>query len=340
MAVRAPESRAGSYAAAVSLPRAVSDAFLRHGVPADTIAWADDLYRHLGPPVVDAVSEVVATAGVQPAGLRPEHLEGVRALLGERYLRAHHAAWARGGASPAFWCDRALEAAARGIVSPLGELESGSTAFSARVALAALRAAGPNQAPPRGLLLVSQNAHRGNQEGTLAFDLVPARLDDALALNAAVGRHHTLPGSIGETSGRALAEPPLAVVWEVQPNLYKPAGDRNRGAGGAWRRHRAWPLATATAALAWLVERGYRAFVLKGDALRAAHEVNPAEPLSPEIERLHDRTLQAAARGLGFRLVDCGPGEAPEALAGLAKVNLARAIAERGLDALVREVRV
>jgi len=318
----------------VSLPRAASEALLRFGVPAETIAWADDLHRHLGPPVVDALPELVETLGLRPEELRPEHLESIRPMLGERYLRSQHAAWSACGSSPAFWCDRGAPGAARGIVTALGDFEKPATPLLLRVAQAA---SVPGQAPPRGLLLFSQNAHRGNQEGTFAFDLVPSGLQDALALNAAAGRHHTLPGSIGETSGRALAEPPLAIVWEVQPNVYKPAGERNRAAAAAYRRYRAWPLVTAAAALWWLVERGYRVFVLKGDALRAAHEVNPSEPLSPEIERLHDRTLLAAAAGLGLRLEGREEGQVPPELASLAKLNLGRAIEARGLHAIVRE---
>lgn len=323
----------------MTLPRPVSAAFLRHGVPAETIAWADDLHRHLGPPVVQALAELVQAEGIPPSELRPAHLDGVRVRLGERYLREHHPAWRSGGSSPAFWCDRSREGQARGVVSALGDVGTGSTPLLARVAKAVARAAGPAQAPPRGLLLLSQNAHRGNQDGTLAFDLVPSELDAALALSAASGRHHTLPGSVGETSGRVLAEPPLAIVWEVQPNVYKPAGERNRGAAKPYRRHRAWPLVTAAAALAWLVERGYRVLVLRGEALRAAHEVNPGEPLSAEIERLHDRTLEAAACGLGLRLVEPEPASLPGELAFLAKVNLGRAFAERGPAALLREAR-
>lgn len=319
------------------LPGSVSEVLLRYGVPAETIAWADDLHRHLGSPVVDALSEMMASSPVRPEELRPEHLDAIRPMLGERYLGSHHDVWSKGGSSPAFWCDRSAPGSARGIVTALGDVEKSATPFASNVADSVLRAAGPGQSPARGLLLFSQNAHRGNQEGTLAFDLVPSEISDALALNAAMGRHHTLPGSIGETSGRVLADPALAIVWEVQPNVYKPAGGRNREAAKAYRRHRAWPLLTAAAALLWLVDRGYRVFVLKGEALRAAHEVNPSEPLSPEIERMHDLTLERAAAGLGLRLLAREAGSVPEALASLAKVNLGRAIEERGLHALVRE---
>jgi len=320
----------------VSLPRSASLALLRFGVAAETIAWLDDLHRHLGPPVVDALRELVESRGLSPEKLLPEDLEAIRPMLGGRYLHTHHGAWSACSSSPAFWCDRSAPGAARGIVTALGDVGVGSTPFAARVSQAASR---EGQSPPRGLLLFSQNAHRGNQEGTFAFDLVPSGLLDALALNAAAGRHHTVPGSIGETSGRALFEPPLAIVWEVQPNVYKPLGARNRAAAPAYRRHRAWPIVTAVAALSWLVERGYRVFVLRGEALRAAHEVNPCEPLSTEIERLHDRTLLDAASRLGFVLHPPEPGAVPAVLASLAKVNLGRAIEEQGFHALVRELR-
>lgn len=320
----------------MTLPREVSEAFLRFGVASETIAWADDLYRHLGPPVVDAISELVETRGLRAADLTPAHLDSIRPMLGERYLRANHGAWSRGSGSSAFWCDRTMSGTARGIVTPLGEVETGSTPFATRVAAAARQAAGPDQPPPRGLLLVSQNAHRGNQEGTLAFDLVPSDIEAALALNAASGRHHTLPGSIGETSGRVLAEPGLAILWEVQPNVYKPTADRNAPAKRAYRQLRQWPLVTAVAALAWLAEKRYRIFVLRGEGLRAAHEVNPEEPLSPEIERLHDRTFEAAVSGLGLRFL--AESEPPPSLRSLAKVNLGRAFEDAGLGLLLREV--
>jgi hypothetical protein len=224
-------------------------------------------------------------------------------------------------------------------VTPLGDVAEASTPFAAEVAAAARRAHGACQPPPRGLLLLSQNAHRGNHEGVFAFDLVPSDLGEALGLNCAEGRHHTLPGSIGEASGCALPEPGHALVWEVQPNLFKPGGERNRPAARAYRRHRAWPLVVAGAALLWLHNRGYRVFVLKGAALRAAHEVNPGEPLSDEIARLHDVTFERAAAALGFELIEGEAAGVPQALAALAKVNLGRAIQEHGLPALVREAR-
>jgi hypothetical protein len=322
----------------MALPRPLAETFLQAGVAAATLAAIDDLYGHLGPAAIEAVSDLVERRGLPPAGLRAEDLAEVRALAGERYLRQHHEGWTRGQSSPGFWRDRAMGGGATGVAIPLGDLESPGTPWASSVAAAVRAAAGENQPPPRGLLLLSQNAHRGNQPGNLAFDLVPTTLEEALALNAAEGRHHTLPGSVGETSGAALADPALALVWETQPNLYKPRAGRNRAAGAAYRRHRSWPLATAIAALDWLRSRGYRVFVLRGAALRAAHEVDPAQPLGPEIERLHEVTLDRAASALGLRLAEPVAGRIPEDLAHLAKVNLGEAIEVLGLEAVVREL--
>lgn len=322
----------------MALPQPVSETLLLAGVPAAAIAAIDDLYGHLGPAAIDAVSELVERRGLAPDELRPEDLAGVRALAGERYLRQHHEGWTRGASSPGFWRDRAMGGGATGVVIPLGDLERPGSAWAEGVAASIRGAAGERQPPPRGLLLLSQNAHRGNQPGNFAFDLVPASLAEALALNAAEGRHHTLPGSIGETSGAALADRPLALLWETQPNLYKPTAERNREAGAAYRRYRSWPLATAIAALGWLRSRDYRVFALRGSALRAAHEVDPARPLGPEIERLHEMTLERAAAALQLRFAEPLPGSVPSDLARLAKVNLAEAIEALGLGAIVREL--
>jgi hypothetical protein len=80
---------------------------------------------------------------------------------------------------------------------------------------------------------------------------------------------------------------------------------------------------------------------LRLEGRRAARRARgqPGEPLSPEIERLHDRTLEAAAAGLGLQLAGCEAGAVPAQLARLAKVNLGRAIDQRGLHALLREAR-
>ena len=41
----------------------------------------------------------------------------------------------------------------------------------------------------------------------------------------------------------------VALLWEVQPNVYKPAGERNRGIAKLYRRHRNWHVITLVSAL-------------------------------------------------------------------------------------------
>lgn len=312
---------------------------MEFGVPAEVRAGLDDLYRSLGSAVVDALAELSDRRCIAPAELLPEHLEHIRPILGERFLRAHHAEWKRGQPTPAFWRDRSLEGRATGLAVPLGDLEDGGNAFMARVAAASREAAGPNQPPPRGLVVMSKNAHFGNRPGVISYDLIPADLDEALAVNRAVGQQHTLPGSIGEASGTTSSESGLALLWEVQPNIYKPSGDRNRNAASSFRRHRNWHVATAVAALAWLEENDYRIFVLRGSALRVTHQVNQAKPVTSDIERMHDRTVGAAARTLGLSLEAFVAKEFQEELRALANVALTKEIDGVGIAELVWEAR-
>jgi len=319
------------------LPPRLAETLLGFGLSAEAIAAVEDWHHHLGPAAIEALSELVETRGVAPEALQPSDLDELRALAGARYLRDAHPRWRRGESTTGFWRDRRRGGTASGLVVPLGDLSAPVGPFASRVAAAARAALGERQPPPRGLLLLSRNAHRGNQEDSIAFDLVPAPLEQALSLNEALGRQHTLPGSIGETSGRTAGDPPVALLWEVQPNVYKPAAGRNEAAREAYRRHRGWPLTTAVAALVWLREHGYRVLVLRGSELRAAHEVNPAEPLGPGIAELHDRTFQQAAQALGWSLEEAGP-DLPDLLP-LAKVQLGDSIRDRGSAAVVRELK-
>ena len=321
------------------LPPKIAETLVAFGLSADAIAAVEDWHHHLGPVAVEALTELVESRGLDPRELGPGDLEALRALAGARYLRDNHARWLRGESTPGFWRDRSRGGIASGLVIPLGDLATSGQPLVRRLAEAARLAIGETQPPPRGLLLVSQNTHRGNQDDTIAFDVVPTGIEEALALNAAAGRQHTLPGSIGETSGRTSGEPPTAVLWETQPNVYKPSAARNAEAREAYRRHRGWPLVTAVAALGWLRAHGYRVLVLRGSGLRAAHEVNPAEPLGPRIEELHDRTFERAAHALGWSLADLARDEVVPELATLDKVNLAAAVSAHGAGSLVRELR-
>jgi hypothetical protein len=86
----------------------------------------------------------------------------------------------------------------------------------------------------------------------------------------------------------------------VQPNVYKPAGERNRAIAKLYRRHRNWHLITLAAALEWLVSQNATIFVLTGAALAITHEVNPAKPVSATIASMHDRTVERVTQSLGL----------------------------------------
>ncbi len=313
----------------MSLPRGVAEALVRFGIPADTLAWIDDQHHLLGAGVIDVVGETLDGGRVLPQALTVADLAHVRGTLGERYLQRHHPGWCAGVPSPGFWRDRDLGGGS-GLVVPLGNLEEGQLP---RVAAAATQR---DQPPPRGLVLLSRQTHVGNHPGSFAFYLVPADIREAVALGHAVGRQHTVPGSIGQTSGRTAEN--VALVWEVQPNLLRPSGNRNRGAARAWRRHRSWPVATAAAALIWLAGHDYRIYVLRGEALRATHEVDPLQPLSDAIAALHDRTFATAAAALGFSL-EPPAGEDADVLLGLAKLGLSDLLRAEGLGAALQRVR-
>lgn len=317
----------------MSLPRAAAATLARNGVSAATMAALDDQHHLLGDVVLETFADLVDELGVAPHELTPEHVARLRHLVGTRYLHAHHESWRLGRPTPGFWRDRSMRGVT-GMAMPLGDLEERATPLVARVADAACE---PDQPPPRGLLVASRNAHLGNYEGSFAVDVVPSALADALLVNAAEGRHHTLPGSIGEASGRLDEDAGVALVWEVQPNAWKPTAERNRSLNALWRRHRAWPLAAAVAALAWLLDRDVDVFVLDGSALRATHEVDPAAPLGDTIAALHDRTFTRAALALGRDLEPAAT--LPPGVLGLANARLAEELARRGSGAVLRRLR-
>jgi hypothetical protein len=149
---------------------------------------------------------------------------------------------------------------------------------------------------------MGRNAHFGGRAETISFDIVAGELEDALAIGRAAGQQHTLPGSVGETSGTYDGARNAALIWEVQPNVYKPAGERNRAIAKIYRRHRNWHLLTLAAALDWLRSQDVATFVLRGIALATTHEVNPQKPVSDTIVTLHDRTVEKVARALNLSL--------------------------------------
>ena len=231
-----------------------------------------------------------------------------------------------------------MEGGATGLAIPLGDLEDSSNAFATRVAEAAARAAGPDQPSPRGMLVLSRGGHYGNRPSEFSLDLIPSDLESALSVNESVGQQHTLPGSIGEASGTVVEDSRLALIWEIQPNIYKPSKDRNQSANKAFRRHRNWHLITAIAAFAWLEENGLSLHVLEASALALAHEANPEKPVTPEIEAFHERSVARALGGLGLETIAYEEGPDSPELRRLLDQVFSHHVEGKSLSALVQRV--
>jgi hypothetical protein len=276
----------------VSFPEHIAAVLDAYRVPADTKAALYDLYVSMGNDVLEVfgdISETVADAST----LRPEDTTAIRNRVVERYLRRNHPHWLEGKPTASLWHPRVTEGRASGLAMPLGDLPD-----RVRGVVAA------GQPVPDGILMLGRNAHYGGRQETISFDVVAPDLGDAIALGQAAGQQHTLPGSVGETSGTFDGEQNLALIWEVQPNVYKPAGDRNRAIRKIHGRHRNWHIVTLAAALEWLRERRCSTYILRGEALATTHEVNPQKPVTQTIIDLHNRTVQQVCDALGLTLVE------------------------------------
>ena len=249
-----------------------------YGVRADTKAALYDLYVSMGDEVLEVFADLAETVP-SASMLEPEDTVAIRARVVERYLRRNHPQWLAGKPTPSLWHPREAEGRASGAAVPLGDGES-------------------------GLLILGRNAHYGGRTNTISFDIVARELDDAIAIGTALGQQHTLPGSVGETSGTFDSARNVALIWEVQPNVYKPAGERNRAINKLYRRHREWHRATLTAALEWLIHQQCEMFILRGGALVVTHEVNPRKPVSETIAALHDRTVEEVVSALNATLAE------------------------------------
>jgi len=261
--------------------------FDAYGVPADTKAALFDLYVALGADVLEVFGDLADAAG-SPALLRPEDTVPIRGQVVERYVRRNHPRWVEGTPTPSLWHPRLLEGRAAGLAMPLGPISDAARAV-----------VGADQPLPDGFVKHGRNAHYGGRPDTVSFDVVARELDDALAIAQAAGQQHTMPGSVGATSGTFDAINSVALLWEIQPNVYKPAEDRNRQIAKVYRRHRNWHLITLTAAMEWLRTQSVAAYILRGSALATTHEVNPAKPVSATIAEHHDRTVIRVAEALG-----------------------------------------
>jgi hypothetical protein len=269
----------------VPFPEHIEAIFETFRVPADTKAALYDLYVSLGDEALEVFGDIAES--VDPSTLRPEHCGAIRAELVERYLTRNHPLWLRGTPTPSFYRPRVLEGRASGIAIPLGEI-------SAQIVNA--------QPLPDGIVVQGRNAHFGGRSETISFDIIPRDLGDAIALGRAAGRQHTLPGSAGATSGTTAAMQQIALLWEIQPNVYKPTADRNREISKLYRRHRNWHVITLATAIEWLRTKSFRVFIVRGEALPATHEVNPGT-LSPSIIALHNLTTLTVTESLNLDLV-------------------------------------
>ena len=256
-------------------PSHIASVLDHYRVPADTKAALYDLYVSMGDEVLEVFSEVAE--GVVASKLSPDDTLTIRERVVERYLTRSHPQWVEHNPTPSFWHPRELEGRASGLVVPLDTI-------------------------PTGILLLGRNAHFGGRAETISFDIVAPSLDDAIAIGKAVGQQHTIPGSVGETSGTLDVPRSIALIWEVQPNVYKPSGDRNRAIAKIYRKHRQWHVDTLTAALRWLRTQNAMTFVLRGDALAPTHEVNPQKPVSETIASHHDRTVEEAVNAISATL--------------------------------------
>jgi hypothetical protein len=268
----------------VPFPSHIEHIFETFRVPADTKAALYDLYVSLGDEALEVFGDIAES--VDPSTLRPEHCGAIRSQLVERYLTRNHPLWLEGKPTPSFYRPRILEGRASGVAIPLGEI-------SERLVRKPL---------PDGIIVQGRNAHFGGRSETISFDIIAHELDDAITLGRAAGRQHTLPGSAGATSGTTDATNQIALLWEIQPNVYKPSTDRNREISKLYRRHRNWHVLTLATAIEWLRAKSFRVFIVRGEALPATHEVN-AGTLSPSIIALHNRTVSTVTQSLNLELL-------------------------------------
>jgi hypothetical protein len=287
----------------VPFPQHIDQVFSTFGIRADTKEALYDAYVAMGNEVLEVFADI-AESVASTASISPDDALSIRAEVVQRFLTRNHERWLAGVPTPSLWRPRSLEGRASGMAVPLGRIgsrpaEGAGNEFHDRVRAAASQLLGRGQPIPNGILLLGRNAHFGGRTDTISFDIVSESLEEALALSRAEGRQHTMPGSVGETSGTLDAARSIALIWEIQPNVLKPAGERNRAIRKAYGRHRNWHLVTLLAALEWLRDRDIDVFIVRGEALAATHEVNEAKPVAPEIVTLHDRTVAAVAASLG-----------------------------------------
>jgi hypothetical protein len=324
----------------MDFPQHIETVLDRYGVKPATKAALYDLYSSLGSNVLEAFA-TMAEGTTSVAAIEPEQVAGLRAVVVESYVRRNHPHWLEGRATPSLWYPRSLEGRASGLLLPLGELSEGGEELGGNVHRVLSRSLPEGQPIPEGVVVFGKNAHYGGRLETISFDVVPFDLESAVACALALGQQHTVPGSIGETSGTVDMIGRSALLWETQPNVLKPAGERNQAISKLWRRHRNWHVATLTAAILWSLRQDLRLFILRGSALSAAHEVNTAKPVTDDIMRFHDRTVETVVDSIGGELVPLSAED--ESFVGRSSLmnhGLTQHAAEAGVAATMWRVRL
>jgi len=274
----------------MSFPEHIAEILDSYGILPETKAALLDVYYQHGAAALDAFGDL-AERFEAVSEITAEDLAPLRRMMILRHIEKNHPAWMAGRPSESFFAPRISEGRGTGLISPLGAIDEKGEGFTADLAHSVREIIGPDQPMPDGMLVMGRNAHYGGRDNTVSFDVVVPDVDDAIQVGYAEGRQHTVPGSIGETSGTYDGTRKIALLWEIQPNVYKPAGERNRKIAKAFRRHRNWHITTLAAAILWLRSANTTIFVLKGDALAATHEVNEREPVTKAVIDLHDRTV-------------------------------------------------
>lgn len=292
----------------MSFPDHIAGILESYGVLAETKAALLDVYYQHGAAALDAFGDL-AERFPSVSEITPGDLAPLRQMMVLRYVEKNHPAWMEGRPTESFFAPRLSEGRGTGLVSPLGMVDEEGDGFAADLARRVRAMVGTSQPVPDGMLVMGRNAHYGGRDNTVSFDVVVPGREDALQVGYAEGRQHTVPGSIGETSGTYDGTRKAALLWEIQPNVWKPAGERNRRIAKVFRRHRNWHLTTLAAAILWLVSAKTRVFVVKGGALAATHEVNWREPVTGAVVELHDRTVARVVAALGCRLRDASGDE-------------------------------
>lgn len=274
----------------MSFPFHIERILAAYAIRTDTKAALYELYLSLGGEVLEVFADL-AEGVTSAATLEPDDTLTIRAEVIRRYVQRNHPKWLEGTPTASLWHPRAAEGRASGAAVPLGKIPE-----------AALDVVGSDQPRPDGVLILGRNAHFAGRTETISFDIIPERLEEAIAIGLAEGRQHTIPGSIGETAGTFDSARSLALIWEIQPNVYKPAGDRNREIAKVFRRHRNWHLVTLASAILWLREQETTVYILRGAGLEVTHAADPEKPISATIVAHHDRTVEHVTTALGVTL--------------------------------------